>query len=146
MAYAKDYNLDFEFDCSLNMEYKKMNDNRQSDIYYKYILLKAFNYDISNDLTVDFVNYIDDKLPDNINKIYHFFLEEVEDGAKWINEIIEHLRKLAAFLQTEDKLMFFMLLFNYDSFDITYKMIVHAIKYKKIDLDCVNEIIRIIKE
>lgn len=115
---------DIPFDTTIQVEYKKYTHEYESELQYRIQLLKFFKKDIDDNVETTFIELFEKELPMYIENIYNYLHSLEDDKSKmYLKNIIHRLKQIGCFIQTEDTVMYFMLLFSYDFFETTSKFI-----------------------
>lgn len=128
-------NIDTEID------YKYFKDDYESELYYRIQLLKYFKHDIDENIETNFLELMDVKIPKYIESIYNFLNNlEDENSRLYLQNILKKIKqKYQVYTNSSDKIMFFCLLFSYDTFDLIATLINNSVINNKIlDLDYKN--------
>lgn len=127
----------YDFDRKLTIDYKRFEHEYESELQYRIQLLKFFNQSIDDNVETTFLEMFEKRLPTYIENIYTFMSNLEDNESKlYFNNIMNTLKEIGYFLNTEDNVMYFMILFSYDYFEVSAKCIQHTYSQHKI---CKNE-------
>ena len=134
ISYKETSYKDIPFDTTIQIEYKKYTHEYESELQYRIQLLKFFKKDIDDNVETTFIELFEKELPKYIESIYNY-LHSLEDNESktYLKNILHKLKQIGFFIQTDDNVMYFMLLFSYDFFEITSKFIQKSYVMHKID-------------
>lgn len=127
-------NKDITFDTTIQIDYKKYTHEYESELQYRIQLLKFFKKDIDENVETTFIELFEKELPKYIESIYNY-LHSLEDNESktYLKNLLDKLKQIGWFIQTDDNVMYFMLLFSYDFFEIMSTFIQKSYVMYKID-------------